>query len=565
MISNPQRQSFLHCLLYWEKHAPDSTWLVQPMPAGVVKEYRWRDAAAEIRRMAAHLRSLGLPPGSSIALVGKNSAHWIMADLAIMMAGHVSVPIYFTVNAETMRYVLEHSEARLVFIGKLDGKSDTWNDFRSAIPDALPKITLPLSPSLSCERWDQIISQQAPLTDAELLDPAPGELATIIYTSGSTGRPKGVMHSHHSLIMTAYHSQALFQINSSDRMLSYLPLAHAAERCMVESTSLYFGFCVYFAGNVDTFLEDLRRARPTLFFSVPRLWVKFQQGINSKLHPRVQKWLFRVPVLSTLVKRRILKMLGLHHVRAAITGSAPLPPEVLAWYRRLGLELLEGYGMTENFGYSHASRPGQTRIGYVGEPCPEVQCRIDANGEILVKSPGTMMGYFKDSRKTAEDITADGFLHTGDMGETDSQGRLRITGRIKDLFKTSKGKYVAPVPIEQLLGNHPLVEAACVTGDGLPQALGLLMLAEETRAGLANGTLQKAGVASELHALLLETNAALEAHETLTCLVVMQESWTIESGLLTPTLKIKRPEIEKRYAAKLPEWSGMGQSVVWLP
>lgn len=563
MENTRERLSFVHCLLYWEQRSPDAVWMTQPQPDGRVVDYTWRDAANEVRRMAAHLHSLELPAGSRIALVGKNSAHWIMADLAITMAGHISVPIYFTINADTMAYVLAHSEAALIFIGKLDGKSDSWNDFRKAIPATLPTITLPMAPAVPGARaWDALVAASQPLTNADIPEPAIDDVATIMYTSGSTGRPKGVMHSHRTLVTTAQYMKALYTITQEDRMLSYLPLAHTAERCLVESASLFYGFRIYFAGNTDTFVDDLRRARPTLFFSVPRLWVKFQQGINRKLSPRLQKLVFGVPVVSRLAKRRVLQMLGLDHVRAALTGSAPLPPEVLSWYRKLGLELLEGYAMTENFAYSHANRPGRTRVGYVGEACPDVECRIDSNGEVLVKSPCTMLGYYKDPQKTAEDIRPDGFLHTGDMGELDDMGRLRITGRIKDLFKTSKGKYVAPVPIEQKLGESRWIEAVCVGGGTLSQPVAFVMLAEEVRTELGQGQ-SRSELEQALAALLREVNEALEAHEQLAFLMVAREPWTIENGLLTPTLKIRRHAIEAHYQPRLDVWSRVSQTVVW--
>lgn len=559
-----QRESFVHCLRHWEQTTPEAIWLTQPLPDGGVITFTWREAAHDIRRIAAHLQSLHLPAGSAIALIGKNSAHWILADLAIMMAGHVSVPIYFTVNADTLAYILAHSEARLLMIGKLDGKSDSWHDMKHGIPEGLPTITLPFAPSVQGSvPWQDLLVGQEPLTDSDIAEIEPDSLATLIYTSGSTGRPKGVMHSHRNLVTAAHFSQQIFQTTRHDRMLSYLPLAHAAERCIVEATSLYTGCRLYFSGSLETFLTDLRRARPTLFFSIPRLWIKFRQGINQKLSPERQQLLFGLPLLSHLVKRRILQMLGLDSVRIALTGSAPVPPEVVAWYRGLGLELLEGYGMSENFGYSHANRPGRVRTGYVGECCPQVECHIDSNGEVLVKSPCTMTGYFKDPQKTAEDLTADGFLRTGDIGEIDGQGRLRLTGRVKDLFKISKGKYVAPVPIEQKLGNHPNVEVVCVAGSGQPQPLGLLLLAEGVRAALARGELKRQDLQAELETLIQTTNATLEAHEKLQSLVVIKEPWTAENGLLTPTLKIKRPAIEARYDTWLATWGRLGPQVIW--
>ncbi|MCP4409514.1 MAG: AMP-binding protein, partial [Gammaproteobacteria bacterium] len=268
---------------------------------------------------------------------------------------------------------------------------------------------------------------------------------------------------------------------ADDRMLSYLPLAHSFERFVVESHSFYAGFPLYFAESLDTFLQDLQRARPTLFISVPRLWLKFQLGVFHKVPPKKLNRLLKIPILSGIVKKKILTQLGLNHVRFAGSASAPIPKEIIEWYRDLGLELLEAYGMTENMAYSHCTKPGEVRPGYVGSPFPGVQQRISEDGEILVNSPGNMTGYYKMPEKTAEEFTEDGFFKTGDMGEIDEKGRLKITGRLKELFKTSKGKYVAPVPIENLLANHPRLEACCVTGAGYPQPFGVVMLSEEAR------------------------------------------------------------------------------------
>jgi long-chain acyl-CoA synthetase len=559
MSEQPEIKTLVHSLLHWEKTTPDAIYLTQPYPDGRVVDYTWREVGDQVRRMAAHLQSLNLPPKSNIALLGKNSAHWIMADLAIWMAGHVTVPLYPTLNGETARYILEHCEAKLIFIGKLDGKVDGWNDIRPALPANLPRIGLPMSPEPDIPQWEALIAGTQALKNPKL--PEPDELATIVYTSGSTGQPKGVMQSFRAMAYVSEGSRQLFPLNRDDRVLSYLPLAHVAERAAVETQSLNFGFRVFFANSLDTFLEDLRRARPTLFFSVPRLWTKFYLGINEKLPPAKQRILFNIPIVSRIIKKKILQQLGLEHVRAALTGAAPLPPKIIEWYRNLGLELLEVYGMSENFGYSHANRPGKTRVGYVGHANPGVEHKIGENGEVLVKSPGQMLGYYKMPEQTAASFTPDGFFKTGDMGEIDEQGRLKITGRVKELFKTSKGKYVAPVPIENRL-NHPKIEVVCVAGASQPQPFALVMLSLEAQQELANGGDRQA-LQAELEALLDQVNAQVEDHEKLDYLVVVKDQWTMENGFLTPTMKIKRNVIESRYEPRVERWSKMRQKVVW--
>ncbi len=558
MAVDPRKQTSLHCLFYWADQAPDRVYLTQPYPDGRVEDITWAQAADQVSRMAAHLNSLNLPERSNIAILGKNSAHWILADLAIWAAGHASVPLYPTLNGDTAAYVLEHSEAKLMFLGKLDGTADGWNDIKGHIPDDLPLISLPLSPRDDTPTWAGLIADNEP---AEPKLPDPDALATLVYTSGSTGRPKGVMHSFRTMISVADGLQQLFPVSADERMLSYLPLAHVAERAAVETQSLYYGFHLYFANSLDTFQEDLQRARPTLFFSVPRLWMKFYLGVNAKLPPKKQKVLFRLPILGSLVKKKVLKQLGLDHCRAALTGAAPLSAEIIGWYRNLGLELLEVYGMSENFGYSHANRPGQAKVGTVGQANPGVEQRIGEGGEVQVKSPGQMLGYYKNEEKTREDVTDDGFLKTGDMGEIDGEGYLRITGRVKDLFKTSKGKYVVPVPIESRF-NHPQAEVVCVAGANQPQPCLMVLLSEEARATLATG-IDRAGLEQELSEQLDAVNASCEAHEKLAFVVVVKEPWTMENGMLTPTMKIKRNVIEEFYTRKMDEWFGQGKKVVW--
>ena len=234
----------------------------------------------------------------------------------------------------------------------------------------------------------------------------------------------------------------------------------------------------------------------------------------------------------------------------------------IQWYRNLGLELLEGYGMTEDFAYSHASFPGRGRAGYVGSPMPGVEVKISDEGEILVKSPGNMIGYYKQPELTAECYTADGFFKTGDRGERDEEGRLRITGRVKELFKTSKGKYVAPAPIENLINNHTKVEACCVSGSGQPAPYALILPAEELRPKLSDSAVREAFEA-ELSTLLDEVNKEVEAYERLQFLAVVKEPWLIENGFLTPTMKIKRGTIEDAYTPKTEAWYAARKRVVW--
>jgi len=549
----------LQRLYFWEKTAPDRVALTQPLGGGVVHDYTWREVLDQSRRMAAHLQDLGLQRGDRVAILSRNTAHWLLSDFAIWLAGGVSVPLFPTLAPGTIRQILEHSESRLLFVGKLDG----WEHMKPGIPAGLPCISHPLAPAAAQEnypRWDDIVAVTAPLQGEPL---RPGEeLASIIYTSGTTGAPKGVMHSFEAFAWAVQAGMKRVPLDRSTRMLSYLPLSHVVERALVEHGQLASGMHVYFAESLQTFAADMHRARPTVFFSVPRLWVKFQHAVLAKIPATRLDLLLQLPIVRGLVCRKILATLGLQHCIFAAGGAAPMPPELLRWYTRIGLNVAEGYGMTENLATTHLTVPGQA-IGTVGKSYDGVQCRLDSsNGEIQIKSPATMLGYYKEPELTRQAFTDDGWMHTGDKGAFDAAGNLKITGRVKDLFKTSKGKYVAPAPIEELLVMHAAVEACCVTGANLGQPIGLLMLNDE-----AVRRLQDRGGRAELEAsladLLQATNRTLDPHEQMACLVAMTEAWTVDNELITPTLKVKRNRIEDMFAANFERWSRMERDIVW--
>ncbi len=551
-----QEELLLERFYQHARKRPDDVYLTQPVGNGTVRDYTFGETLREAKCMTAYLRTLDLPPQSSVAIVTQNCAHFFMADLAIWMAGHISVALYPTLTADTAGYILEHSDARLLFVGKLD----SWAQLAPGVPDELPKIAFPLAPENDYAKWDDIVAAHEPIES----DPvrAAEDLALVIYTSGSTGKPKGVLHNFRTISLPTRDLTKTLSITRHDRALSYLPLAHAMDRWLSECVSMYAGSHVYFNESIDTFQADLKRARPTLFVSVPRLWLKFQLAVFGKMPERKLNRLLTIPVVSGIVKKKILANLGLDAVRFAGSGSAPIPAELIAWYRNLGLELLEGYGMSENFNYSHLTLPGSARPGYVGQAHPGVDCEISEEGEILVRSPGNMVGYFKQEEQTKATFTADGYLKTGDRGEIDDEGRLRITGRVKDLFKTSKGKYVAPVPIENLLNVDSHIELSCVAGSGRPATHAVLQLAEEWTAKAENDSIRKQ-VTSALEELLERVNAELPIYERMEFLVVANQPWTVEGGQLTPTLKIKRNVLEEQYAPLLDGWYASGEKVIW--
>ncbi|HEU5295810.1 MAG TPA: AMP-binding protein [Burkholderiaceae bacterium] len=544
-----------------EATQPNRVFLTQPIGGGRVVDYTWGQVFDQSRRMAAHLQGLGLARGARIAILSKNCAHFFMAELAIWLGGYTTVALFPTETADTVRYVLEHSDASALFVGKLD----TWPQQESGVPQGLPCIALPLAPPTSLQTWDAIVERTAPLTGRPRR--TADELAMLIYTSGSTGQPKGVMSSFGALTRTAQgivdDTRERLGREIESRMLSYLPLAHSFERSWVEAASLLDGNShIYFAESLDTFVQDLQRARPTLFISVPRLWLKFQQGVFAKMPAAKLDRLLSIPLLARLVARKVLKGLGLDAVVQAGSGSAPLPPDLIRWYRRLGLRLFEGYGMTEDNSYSHSSNAQASEPGYVGKPMPGVQVRLSDDGEILIKSPGQFSGYFKQPELTKASFTDDGFFRTGDRGEQRGDGLLKITGRTKDLFKTAKGEYVAPAPIENQLNAHPLVELSMVSGASQRAPYALVVLAEALRPQLAEASV-RADVQRELTQLLDAVNRELPAYERLQMIVIAREPWSIDNGLLTPTMKIKRSRIEAAVQPQVDRWYAGADRVVW--
>ena len=540
-----------------EATIPQHVYLTQPLGGGQTREYTWAQVMNEARRIAAHLRSLGLQPGDRVGMLTKNCAHFFIAELAIWIGGFTTVAIFPTEGEATIRFVMEHSESKVLLVGKLDA----WAEQQKGVPAGVKLISMPMGPKGVGESWDELVAKTAPLEGR--VARAGTDLAMIIYTSGSTGQPKGVMHSFERVTRAAEGMRERIEFKPGDRALSYLPLAHVFERAYIECVSMLVGGGqIFFAESLETFLADLKRARPTLFISVPRLWLKFQQGVFTKMPPARLEFLLKIPILGKRVGKKVLTGLGLDAVRLAGSGSAPIPGELISWYRRLGLRLLEGYAMTEDFAFSHLSSDEANEPGYVGVPYKGVDVKLSEEGEILIKSPGCMIGYYKRPDLDAESFTEDGFFRTGDKGERKPNGLLKITGRVKELFKTAKGKYVSPAPIENKLNEHPLIELSCVSGVGQPAAYALVILAENIRKQM-NDPAVKARVEKELGEWLVEVNKGLSGYEQLQTFVIVKEPWSVENGLLTPTMKLKRTKIEASVADKLEGWYAEKKPVQW--
>ncbi|MBU2879371.1 AMP-binding protein [Aliiglaciecola lipolytica] len=537
--------------LFYEKvkSHPNKIYLTQPLN-GKVTEYSWQQVDQKVRQVAQGLTNLGLPKGSHIGLISKNCAEWFITDLAIMMAGHISIPIFPTAGPDTISYVLDHAKCPVVFVGKLEHAAEQI----AAIPDGIKSIAFPYAGNMCDVDWETFTAggefEGYPVPDMK-------DVMTIIYTSGSTGAPKGVVQTYESVSWTAKSSLSALSVNEQDRILSYLPLAHITERILVEMASLYSGLHIFFIESLDTFKTDIQRCQPTLFISVPRLWTRFQMGVLAQMPQRKLERLLRIPIIGGIVAKKIRKGLGLDNARLCASGSAPIPPATIHWFHRIGIEICEGWGMTENCAYGTSSVPfREDKIGCIGKAYEGVDIRIAEDGEIQVKGPCNMKEYYLEAEKTAEVFTEDGYLRTGDKGELDNEGYIRITGRLKDIFKTAKGKYVTPVPIESLIMENEIVEQVCVTGSDLKQPIALLIISEIARKQSAEQVIRS------LEETVHKVNANLESHQVLDRLVVVEDDWTIENDLLTPTLKIKRHVLEKKYKDVIN--APYKEKVVWL-
>ncbi|MCS3833525.1 long-chain acyl-CoA synthetase [Aeromonas veronii] len=540
----------LEMLYHWERQCPDRTYLRQTINREYV-DFTWGEVADEARRMVTALRHLGLVAGDKVALLSKNCAQWFIADLAMQMGQYVSVPIYPTANVDTIEYVLRHSEAKAIFVGKLDD----WKSQEAGVPADLLRIAFPYDTMPASHQWDDLLEAHEPIPDSPVQ--APDSLLSLVYTSGSTGKPKGAMLSVERYAWSCEKLVETVSLCQADRGFSYLPLAHITERVYIYGGSLYGGATIAFPESLDTFIEDVKRCRPTVFISVPRLWAMFRIKIHEKLPQNKLALLLKIPFISGLIKRKLQKGLGLDQARVLGCGSAPVSPALLEWYLSIGLKVTEAWGMTENHAYSTINYPFRAdKIGTVGKAGIGVTIKISDEGEILCRCEGMMLGYYKDPEHSAEAIDAEGWLHTGDMGKLDKEGYLTITGRMKDVFKTAKGKYVAPVPIEGLLGQEPIIEQLCVIGYGMPQPIALVQLAESAMKG------NRDEINARLEAARVRVNDQLESHAKIRGILVVKTPWNIENGVLTPTMKIKRHLLEQKYAQVGDRWPS-SQVVVW--
>ena len=535
----------------WEKKFKDRPLLRQPF-GNKWEEYTWGEVGEMARKLASGLKSLGLRDNAHIGIYSKNCREWVISDLAIVMAGYISVPFFPSLNGDELSHLLDFGDVDALFIGKIE----TWDKIKDILPEKLPIIKYPQYDGCSIvskgEEWDEFINSHKPIEDPH--KPNLSELWTIIFTSGTTGNSKGVMLKYRSIdgiksVLSEPDNPLGIRHDGNNNFVSYLPLNHIFERVVVEWVCFTYGGSISFVESIDTFGKNLKEIQPHVFAGAPRVWTKLQLGILSKFPQKRLDFLLSIPLLSSILKKLIRKGLGFSRIRQTVSGAAPIQVSLIEWFRKIGIYITNGYGMTENCVICTAV-DGQNieKTGSVGITHKGIDLKIDEEtGEILTKGPVIMSGYYKN-KDMSDRTLRNGWLHTGDKGYLDSDGYLYITGRVTDSFKTSKGKFIEPVLLEELLGDINEIEESCVVGRGIAQPLCLIQLSD----------IGKSISRDKLSNILLERmnsiNAKLMNYQKLSTFIIVKDEWTQENGIIGPTQKLKRGEIEDVYSNKYLKW-----------
>lgn len=553
MFKESMDSSLFQLLLKNEREKADQVYLRQPRD-GVWIEYTWAEVMNRARKVAAFLHHLGLKKGDRVSIISKNCAEWFITDFGISLAGMVSVPLFHNQHEISIHYVLEHADAKAVFLGKLD----EHDKVRKYIPEKYLTINFDYHTDMEAtHHWSEVMTID-PMK--ELQEPAADDLYTIIYSSGTSGVPKGAMFSHQRI--ANYLSLLPIDLRTIRdlpyyKLISYLPLAHVYERSAIELASVSIPCDVSFVESLDKFAENLRSVQPNFFTAVPRIWGVFQQKIEQKVSPTKLNILLKIPFVSSLIKKKIIHGLGLGECTNCFSGASHLPISIIEFFDKLGLRIQEGYGQTENLAYATLSLLPERKQGYVGTARLDVEIKEDENKELLIKSPCLMNGYYKDEAASKKALTEDGWLHTGDLVEIDDLGRVKITGRISEIFKNQTGEFIAPTGIEKRFATNELVDQLCLVGRGLPSNVLLVTLSNDAQQ--KNKTEVKKSLQDRLHQL----NSRLAKFEKISHVIVAKDPWTTNNDMLTPTLKVKRRVIEEHYADVIKNALNERQHIVW--
>ncbi|HEV7888841.1 MAG TPA: AMP-binding protein, partial [Acidimicrobiales bacterium] len=557
------------------------------------KEYTWQDYADRAARIGLGLLELGVQPGDAVAVHSENRPAWLLADMGVQGIGAMTVGIYPTSPAAEVEYLLEHSEATILI-----AEDEEQLDKTMAVRDKLPhlKHIVVIDTRGVRDLDDPMLTTFADLErlgeERELFEWArlveqrdPADTAVIVYTSGTTGPPKGAMLTHANLLSAGHTFAAAFDATGQDEVLSYLPLCHVAERLFSTIDALQVGYLVNFGEGGESFVSDLREVQPTIFLGVPRVWEKMMAGVQIRLGDAsfvkrtvARFWLKRGAALARkrmtgklglggrvmaglgwlMVFRSLRDKLGLGRVRIALSGAAPIAPQVLEFFWALGVPVREGYGQTEGTAVATYTPADDVRIGTVGKALPGVEVKLAHDGEILVRGPGVFKGYLKNEEATRATVDAEGWLHTGDVGELDGDGFLKITDRKKDIIITAGGKNISPSEIENRLKVSPYVREAVVVGDGRKFLSALIGIEGDTvgdwatRQHVPFTTYRDLSAKPEVHQLIRQwvevVNQDLAQVETIKRFELLPKELDHEEGELTATQKVKRSAIAREFA-----------------
>ena len=547
---------------------------------------RWSEYAADVRKAGSALVSLGVEPEKPVCILGANRPEWVIFDVGAMAAGAIPAGIYATSSPAECEYILGHSEAPVVLVEN-EAQWEKIQAVRGNLPNLRHVVTMAGTPPIDdpmVMSWAEFLSQAKDGLEERLASLRPESLGTFIYTSGTTGRPKAVMLTHDNLLWTASQACGLVEATSEDRVLSYLPLSHIAEQMFTIHLPALAGASVYYATSINELQSNLTEVKPTVFFGVPRVWEKFHAGVAAQLAhatgikatiaaqaQKVGRQVVelrnggqKVPLpleaqyalFDKLVYSKVKAAIGLDKARMMSSGAAPLGKDVIEFFAGLGMPIYEVYGQSEDNGPTSFNAPGKTKIGTVGPAFPGVEVKIADDGEILIKGRNVFAGYYKDPEATDETLI-DGWLHSGDLGEFDSEGFLSITGRKKDLIITAGGKNVAPKMIEAGLKENPLVSEAVVIGDRRKYLTALVTLdpeaAEKFLAGKGEGgpAHESEAVRQEIQRSLDKVNAEMARVEQVKKFTVLPRELSIADGELTPTLKVKRNVVNEHFAGEI--------------
>ncbi len=555
----------------------------------------FREFGQQAREVANGLISLGIEKGECVSLLSRNRPEWFICDMGIMLAGACTVPVYVTNSPSQVAHVLGHSKSRMALVESGE-QLEKIKEHRSKLP-ALKSVVVFTGEGADEEEgvlsFDELrrrgfaYQQEHPQAGEErAASVTPEDLATIVYTSGTTGMPKGSMLTHANAVWTVQCAMKVLGLREgAERLVSYLPLSHIFERLAADWGGIYRGMDVWFVETIDKLRPTLAECHPTFFVGVPRVYEKFYLGVKSHIagEPKLKRKLAEEAIevglkmveleqageeepfklrtkhrtLDKLVLSKVRAGLGMDRLRLAISGAAPLAPEVMRFIQALNIQLVEGYGLTETTAPISVAAPGKSRIGTVGPPLPGVEVRFDEDGEILVRGPNVFQGYFEDDSATKEAFDEDGFFRTGDIGELDEAGYLKITDRKKDLIITAGGKNIAPQEIEGRLKLAPLISQAVVIGDRRPYVTALLTLdtevadgwARERAIGAANVAqlANHATVRQAVQEMVDRVNEGLSQVEQIKRWTLLGQDFTQEAEEITPTLKVRRKVITERY------------------